>query len=245
MAVGWACKRAEGTVSPGSDEDAAVLTLVYVGFNRFTQCRVRATQCTQVKHTVLEETIRIDFWVTDSKRAFAVQYDSTVSRTLIKVFFCVCAFGGWGNWAFIAVRVCVPAVAKLSWTVDQFTGGGTEVILNVAIIVSTQATKLVLIVFDNFDVHMVVSIITNCHTKVHGHCVECPPFEDVHTRSGAYWYVHFGSIHLHNSSFQDGHLHSLNMDMDSTHITDCGNVVAILIVSIDSEVRHVCAVAWL
>lgn len=51
--------------------------------------------------------------------------------------------------------------------------------------------------------------------------------------------------HLHISSFQDGHLHSQNMNMDSTHITDRGNVVAILIINIDSEVRHVCAVTWL
>lgn len=50
--------------------------------------------------------------------------------------------------------------------------------------------------FDNFDVHVVVSIITNCHAKVHGHCVECPLFKDVHSNYRAQRYVHIGSVHL-------------------------------------------------
>ena len=49
--------------------------------------------------------------------------------------------------------------------------------------------------------------------------------------------------HLHNSSFQDGHLHSPNVDMDSTNIADPGVVEAILILSINSKVGHICAVA--
>lgn len=50
--------------------------------------------------------------------------------------------------------------------------------------------------FDNFDVHIMVSIVANCHAKVHGDCVECPLFEDVHSRYRAQRYVHVGSIHL-------------------------------------------------
>lgn len=48
---------AEGTVPPWSDVDTTVLTLVYISFNRFTQCGVRAPQRAQVKHTVLEEAL--------------------------------------------------------------------------------------------------------------------------------------------------------------------------------------------
>lgn len=49
--------------------------------------------------------IRIDFRVTDSKWAFAVQYDSAVSGTLIKVLLCVCAARVWADWAFIAAEM--------------------------------------------------------------------------------------------------------------------------------------------
>ena len=49
--------------------------------------------------------------------------------------------------------------------------------------------------------------------------------------------------HLHNSSFQDGHLHFPNVDMDSTNVADRGDVEAILILSINSKVGHICAVA--
>ena len=47
----------EGAVSPGTDVDPTVLALVDVGFNRFTQSRVRAAQCTQIKYAVFEETL--------------------------------------------------------------------------------------------------------------------------------------------------------------------------------------------
>lgn len=50
--------------------------------------------------------------------------------------------------------------------------------------------------FDNFDVHVVVSVIANCHTKVHRHCIVFPLFQDVHSRNRTMWYVHFSSIHL-------------------------------------------------
>lgn len=64
-----------------------------------------------------------------------------------------------------------------------------------------NCTLIVIIViqhslFDNFDVHVVVSIVANSHAKVHRHCVECPLFEDVNSRNRAQRYVHIGSIHL-------------------------------------------------
>lgn len=41
-----------------------------------------------------------------------------------------------------------------------------------------------------------ISIVANCHTKVHGHCVECPLLKDIHSSNRAQWYVHFGSVDL-------------------------------------------------
>lgn len=41
-----------------------------------------------------------------------------------------------------------------------------------------------------------VSIVANGHTEVHGDCVECPLFDDVHSRNRAQRYVHISSIQL-------------------------------------------------
>lgn len=48
--------------------------------------------------------------------------------------------------------------------------------------------------------------------------------------------------YLHSSSFQNGHYHSQRMDMNCFYIADIRIVVAILIVCVYSEVRHICAV---
>lgn len=52
------------------------------------------------------------------------------------------------------------------------------------------------LLFDHFDVHEVVSIITNCHTKVHGHSVVLSRLEHRDPRGRRNWQVYISPIHL-------------------------------------------------
>lgn len=50
---------------------------------------------------------------------------------------------------------------------------------------------------------------------------------------------------MNSSSFQNGHYDSQRMDMNCFYVADMRIVVAILIVCVHSEVRHICAVTRL
>ena len=48
---------AEGGVSPGTNGDSTILTLIHIGLYGLTKGRLESIQFTQVKHAVLEEAL--------------------------------------------------------------------------------------------------------------------------------------------------------------------------------------------
>ena len=54
--------------------------------------------------------------------------------------------------------------------------------------------------FDHFDVHEVVSIVADGHTKVHGYSVVFPRLEHRDPAGWSDWQVDIGPIQLHMSN---------------------------------------------
>lgn len=75
----------------------------------------------------------------------------------------------------------------------------------------------------NFNVHVVVSVITNCDTKISRHSVVFPRLEDGNALSWGHRQVHCGPIHLKRTQrglkIRTLNQHDSNMDIYKYHIS--------------------------